>query len=814
MTHIRARRVTAALCLFLFSLHCFSSVSAQNPARLSGRVTDTNAAITAGATIALIARDNRVRLVTVTDANGAFRFERVAPGEYLLEAQAPGFARIVRAVTIDGAGQQLDLALPVAAINEEIIVTAAGTAQPVDEVTKAVTVIDARQIEMRDEYSLAETLRITPGLRVTQRGGPGSIVSLQFRGQRSYDTSILVDGLRFRDAADTQGSANGFSNELKIINSDRIEILRGSGSSLYGTNAIGGVINLVTDQGGGPLRGQLQLEGGTLGLFRARAQVAGGALDDRIFFSGGFSELDVTRGVDGDDRVRNTGAQGLAGIHFTPNVTLSARIFASNAFAMQNESPARAPGLVNPTAGARLRAIALDPDELRRIEARGLPLTATNYNRGGANFIPSLNDPDFRRRSGYFNGALHFTRQLGQRASYRLSYQRVDVGRTFNDGPRGVGAFGEPGFTSILDYEGDIDLVSARTDLRLGSANTLTAGYEFERERYADYSAAESPAPTPGSLGIRQRSQTFYIQNQARLLADRLQLSLAFRTQSFDLSAPQFGGGPARYSGLRFAAPSAAYTGDGSIAWFFRGSNTKLRAHLGNGYRAPSLYERFGAGFFGGGFTAYGDPRLKPERSLAVDAGIDQMFWRGRGRVGATVFYTRLQNIVAFGSLPPGDPFNRPFGGYLNQGGGLARGVELSAQLSPTHSTDIFASYTHTNADQRTPNAAGYLTVPGTSNHLATFVLLQRLGRRMDLTLDVSAISAYSPSFPSPSFNSLYIFDGYTKADLGAGYTLPLDDQRSIRFYGKVDNVLNRRYYESGFRMPGAVFVGGATYKF
>jgi len=183
-------------------------------------------------------------------------------------------------------------------------------------------------------------------------------------------------------------------------------------------------------------------------------------------------------------------------------------------------------------------------------------------------------------------------------------------------------------------------------------------------------------------------------------------------------------------------------------------------------------------------------------------------------RLGATWFYTRLQNIISFGSLPPNDPFNRPFGGYLNIAGGLARGAELSAQISPTRSTDVFASYTYTNADQRTANAAGYLTVPGTSDHLFTLVATQRIGRRFDLTFDLSAVSDYSPSFPSPSFNTLYIFDGYVKADLGAGYTLPIDDRRSVRFYGKVDNVLDRTYFESGFRAPGAVFIGGATLRF
>ncbi len=801
---------------FICLLLLFNAITAcaQSGNGLSGRVTDPNNAAVPGATVTLIARDNRFRTTAVASSTGAYSFERVAAGDYLLEVRASGFAKTAKAVSIKEPNQKLDLALDVGAVNDEVIVTAAGTAQSVDEVSKAVTVIDARQIELRNEYSVVETLRVVPGLRVTQQGGPGAFARIQIRGQRSYDTGILVDGYRFRDAADTQGSANGYINELNIVNCERIEVLRGSGSSLYGSNALSGVINLVTDQGGGQLRGQVQFEGGSLGLFRGRGNLSGGALADRLFYSAGLSELNVTKGVDGDDRTRQTSLQGLLGYHFTPNITLSGRVYANDAFLALNESPASAPGFTAPAAGTRIRVIALDFAEQQRVAARGIPLNATNYNRGNANFIPNLNDPDNRRNSGFFSGALNFTQRLNDRASYRLSYHRVDANRTFLDGPQGVGAFGEPAFTSISDFASDIDTFQARTDLQLGSANLLTAGYEFERESYRDFSSDESPNPPRGSLGIIQRSHAFFVQNQTRLLADRLQLSLAFRLQDYDLSAPNFSGGAARYASLTFAAPPRAYTGDGSVAYFFKSTNTKLRAHVGNGYRAPSLYERFGAGFFGGSFTAFGDPRLKPERSLAVDGGIDQSLLRGRVRLSATYFYTRLQNIIDFGSLPPTDPFNRPFGGYLNRGGGLARGVELSAQVSPTRTTDLLASYTYTNADQRTANSAGYLTVPGTSDHIFTFLATQRIGKRFDATFDLSAVSNYSPSFPSPSFNTLYIFDGYVKGDLGAGYTLPLNDRHNLRFYGKVDNVFDRTYFESGFRAPGATFIGGASYRF
>ena len=146
-----------------------------------------------------------------------------------------------------------------------------------------------QDIDDRDESTIAESLRVVPGLRVQQLGGPGSFTSIKTRGLRSEDTAVLIDGLRFRDAAATQGDASGFLEDLVVTDISRVEVLRGSGSSLYGSNAIGGVINMVTDQGGGKIHGNVLGEGGGLGFFRTRGQVAGGARNDSIVYSAGVS---------------------------------------------------------------------------------------------------------------------------------------------------------------------------------------------------------------------------------------------------------------------------------------------------------------------------------------------------------------------------------------------------------------------------------------------------------------------------------------------------------------------------------------------
>src|SRR6185369_1575352 len=186
-----------------------------------------------------------------------------------------------------------------------------------------------------------------------------------------------------------------------------------------------------------------------------------------------------------------------------------------------------------------------------------------------------------------------------------------------------------------------VHTLNARVDLRAGHFNYITGGYEFENESFANPSFQVNPADN-SDVDVAQRSHAFFVQDQLRFLDDRLQIAAAFRTQLFRLQDPQFTPtASAPYAGITFQSPPTAYTGDGSIAYTFRSTGTKLRGHAGNGYRAPSLFERFGTAFDSFfGYSIFGDPRLKPEHSIAFDAGIDQTFADNRVRLSATYFYT------------------------------------------------------------------------------------------------------------------------------------------------------------------------------
>jgi iron complex outermembrane receptor protein len=787
------RRVVGSIVIALIVVGVIQAQTTS--AAISGYIKDPKGANVPGATVRLYGRERSFSLVTVTDANGAYSFKNLAPGQYLVEAEASGFT-LASAQTINverGKTTTHDVSLELSGLRSAVVITASDTPQTVDEVSKALTVVGDQEIDERDELAIPEALRVVPGLRVQQLGGPGSLTSIKTRGLPSEDTAVLIDGIRFRDAAAPQGDASGFLEDLIVTNVSRVEVLRGSGSSLYGSNAVGGVVNIVTDEGGGPIHGSVLGEGGNLGLFRTRAQLAGGARNNRIVYSGGFSFFNVTRGLDDEDEARNTSGQGRVLFRLTPTATLTGRIYANKSRLQLNNNP----------------------------EGFGiLPATGIIEAVPFSTFIPDANDPDNLRKANFFDGAITFTQRPTEAFGYTISYQGLVTNRSGINGPLGTG-FQPFGGTTRSDFDARVHTLNARVDLRAGRVNYITAGYEFENESFANPSFQVNPADN-SDVDVAQRGHAFFVQDQLRFLDDRLQIAGAFRAQLFRLQQPVFTPSTsAPYTGITFQSPPTAYTGDGSIAYTFLSTGTKLRGHVGNGYRAPSLFERFGTAFDSFfGYSIFGDPRLKPEQSVAFDAGIDQPFADNRVRLSATYFYTELRRIIIFdfsGLIDfTTDPFGR-FGGYLNTDGGIARGAEVELRATPFRTLNLTAAYTFTKAQQRTPQVPGTIRALVIPDHQFSIVATQRVGRRVLINFDFSASSNYIGAvFDTVTFTSRgFRFKGLAKADLGASYSLPLgDDKRQLRFFGYVDNLFDREYFESGFRTPGRTGRAGATFVF
>jgi vitamin B12 transporter len=156
---------------------------------------------------------------------------------------------------------------------QPIVVSPTGFPVPADETGNSVSVITSDDIDRKQERTLPEALKDVPGLDVVQTGGPGGQTSVFIRGTNSNHTKVLVDGIDVSDPS-TPNGAFDFS-QIPTWDIERIEVLRGPQSGLYGSDAIGGVVNIVTKQGSGPMLVNAMAEGGSFATFNQAAGVSG-----------------------------------------------------------------------------------------------------------------------------------------------------------------------------------------------------------------------------------------------------------------------------------------------------------------------------------------------------------------------------------------------------------------------------------------------------------------------------------------------------------------------------------------------------------
>jgi iron complex outermembrane receptor protein len=789
---------------------------------LTGEIRDPQGAAVPDATVRVAREDGVVVRTATTNESGEYRVDQLPPGLFVVEITKTGFRRRAAHVTVmAGAPAALNIDLEVAGIDDTVVVTAAGVPQAAQETSKAVTIVDAQDILARNETTLSEIVRFTPGVQVRSSGGPGQATSLRIRGLRPDGSAVLVDGMRFRDASTIQADATSFLASLNFVAADRVEVLRGSGSSLYGTNAVGGVVNIVTRSGGGPMRPEAQLEAGSLGHVRARGSVSGGVLGDRLRYAAGALQYNLFDGLDGNDATRSTGGHGMVQYDFSPTANLMVRVLGSNDRVELNSSPT-AGGI--PTANIPqatiVDAIPVSVDQIERSN-RGLP-----FQIGNATYMPGRNDPDSLRTSSFVTTALRFRHSGWSGLSWQASYQHVHTQRTFMNGMLGVGF--QPAALNFSDIFGDIHTADTRAYMAPRTWINLSLGYEFEQERFHDVQDNNVPAPRriQTETRIRQNAHAALGSAQFSLVDRRLQLSVSGRAQAFGVSKPALAAVGIRspYDEVAVSAPPGALTGDVSAAYFLPASETKLRVHSGNAFRAPALYERYGGGFSTDPttdrllFTAFGDPRLEPDRYQTIDAGVDQYLFGGPLLVSATVFYNNVSSLTAFNSSggirPETDPFGRTQG-YLNSSGGFSRGVEIAIEARPSSRLRLSGGYTYTRSEtEEDITVPGFFLVPGVFAHTVTFVASARWTARIDTALDVFYGSESYGSFFAAGRARAYRYPGFTKAALVAGYRAVNHERLPLRVYVNIDNLFDQTYYELGWRNLGRTAVAGVSVGF
>lgn len=363
-----------------------------------------------------------------------------------------------------------------AAAAETVIVAATRTPQKPAAVGASVAVIDAAALRAAGAAPVVDLLRDVPGVSFSRNGGIGAVTSVRVRGAEADQTVVLIDGVKLNDPSQPGGGFN-FAN-LLIGDIDRIEVLRGPQSTLYGSQAIGGVINILTREAQRPLEGNLAVEAGELSTYSLRGAVRGTAGGLRYaaaagrFETGGVSAAAAGREADGYE---NSAAQGRIAFAVSPNLELEARAWWSSG------------------------EVGID----------GFPAPA---------FILSDTPERSKTEETILHAAAAFT-ALDGRWRTRLSASQTETDRENRNPARSV--------PLTFDARGVNDRIEAQSVLDLSATMQIVAGFEHEASSFRTASpSAANPAPQPATAEVDQSA--LYAQLQASPLAG-LTLTLGVR---------------------------------------------------------------------------------------------------------------------------------------------------------------------------------------------------------------------------------------------------------------------------------------------
>lgn len=590
----------------------------------------------------------------------------------------------------------------------ELVISADRMPTPPDKVTGSVTVITNAEMQRRQLRTAADVLRSVPGVSVQQAGGPGAQTSVFTRGSNANHTLVLIDGVNVSDPS-SSGGAVDFAHFL-TENLDRIEVVRGPMSTLYGSQAIGGVINMVTKAGSGAMNAAAFTELGT------RLQTN----------SGGY-----VRGSEGRFNYNLT----LAGTYAPGDTAVPARFTPPGGF-VDNES------YRNITAAARLGFEISDSTRLnwftRYID------TQVKYDQVG---LEDPNATEFTQQffnrveldGSYFNGRWKPTLGVSYGTVYRHNQDFASLQNPFP-------------FSQDAYYNG--------RRLQLDFKNQIALTDQIDFLGGVDYDRTWAYLNNDGAQGWGTMAQTgIYGQLRATFLDD-LTLSAAGRVDVNDTYG-------------------TVLTGRVGASYLFRPTDTRLKGSYGTAFKAPSLFELYGTGFF-----CAGNRNLKPEYSRGYEFGVEQGLFDRKVVAGITYFFNSYSNLI---QCPP------PFVSLENVANAQSEGFEAFVKMTPVNWLDINFEYTFTiarNVDANVP----LVRRPQDSFNIRAEVRPWddvRIGAGVTQVSNRYDINATTGALMQPS--------DYTLLRLTAAY----DVRKNVELFARAENVLNRVYEEpEGFQAP------------
>jgi outer membrane cobalamin receptor len=734
------------LLLFVFTLAVlFGAAASARADEVRGKVLDPQDRPVAGADV-LIARGTTIVATARTGSDGTFGPIDVPAGEYSISVAATGLRAAPQALSVkSGSASTIDIHLALAAVSESVVVSSAQVDTPLSRATDSVTVITRADLESRQQQTVAEAMRSVPGFGVVQSGGPGHVTSFFPRGGESDYTLVLVDGI-------PQNSFGGGFDAAHLTTQDieRVEVVRGPQSALFGGGAIGGIIHVVTRQGG-PTRAQGLFEAGGYGTMHESASASGG---HQVWSWGGsvdhYSTDGDTRFFDNiGTRVTNadydrTAASGSVGWSDNPGRRIRFDVRGG-----QNEGGNPGPYGSDPL--GRFFGI--------NTESRGRTTTVefgASALFGGTSALRHHLQFTFANLKSNFLGDFPSTdRTRRTTGRYQIDLDHRGVG--ISAGWEGVGEQADNTFvTDAASTEVPIHrfisglFVEARPDF--GSRVLVTTGVRLE-----------------------------YIRRSA--------------LASNGFSRPTFEDDVVWSTNPKLA-----------IAWFVRPPDqqgwTKIRGGVGTGIKAPNTFD-----------IAFTDnPDLKPERSKSLDLGIEQALVGSAVVADLTYFANRYNDLII--TVSRTGPFAGVSKYRSdNIANARAKGLELGISARARGGFAIRGSWTWLDTEVlgvdglpdaapapyqvgdpliRRPRQQGSLDLSWTSARCTVFALVNGRGKMADI----------EPNFGSPVFDN----PGYATTTLGGSFKLVGD----LEVFGQVMNLFDKSYEEAlGFPALGRTALVG-----
>ena len=721
------------------------------------QIVDPHSALVGSARVTLYSERKTTPIaVRSATANGVAEFRDLQPGHYRVEVLAPGFAPETQQLALEQTAS-LTLHLKLANAEQTVTVTAAATPATGAETSSDVSLIETPELRSLQPVSMGDALRFAPGAIISDSGQRGGITSLFVRGGDSDYNKVIIDGVPINQPG-------GYIDFGPISTSqfDRIELLRGSQSTLYGSDAMTSVVQVFSRTGTTrvPLF-TFGADGGTFATGHGYGTLSGAVSRfDYNLFADQFN----TQGQGANDGYSNSTEGANLGYAFTPKVQLRFRT-------RHSTSRTGGQGEYNFSQGVQLPA-----------GDSNLPPDTNAFSRQN-NFLASTELSVAAGKHWYhrFSGYEYNQRYLDQQNlplnplrvdPYGYSVDPYDYDASFNPIPYKYSSdYNRAGF----NYQGEY---WARDWAR------TVFGYEFEDEN-GFYGDLNTPPPNHGL----RRNHAVY--GEELISWKRLSVQAGARyvhNESFgDRGVP------------RVAASYLLIRG-GDIF-----SGTRLRGSFSQGIKEAAFDETFGQPPY-----ALPNPNLKPEQNNAFEAGLSQGFLSGKYSLDAVYFDNRFHNQITYDVTNP-VTFQ---GDYINLDKSLAHGAEVTLQARPTARLQVRGSYVYDSTQilsaplaTSSYNMAGspLLLRPKHSGNALVSYTRQKFGA----TLGGTFIGPRPDSDFDVLLTPLTHVAGYARFDAGGWYAI----KRYVTAYANVENLLNQHYEDAlGYPALRANFRAGLRF--